>query len=256
MDMRAKIIFLTLLLASCALKPYKMDVQQGNVVTAEMRAKLKFGMTKTQVRYVLGTPMISDPFHENRWDYAYRLERDGKLMEQKRLTLNFSANGLQSIDDGEQVMQAPPVVQKTPDPLVTAPVVEISAVAPQLIVMPVDKIVPMDPVDEVTSVLEAWAEAWSTKDIEQYFASYADSFKPYGMSKAAWQAQRKLRISKPGSISVTLEDIKIQLSDETHASAVFTQTYSADMRQDKTHKKMLLEKLNGDWLIVAEQTVK
>ncbi len=103
--MRALLILLSLLLASCGglsgpLSPYKMDIRQGNFVTAEMREKLKPGMTRQQVRYVLGTPMVSDAFHGNRWDYVYLLEQRGKLIEQRGLTLYFDSDNLVSIDDG------------------------------------------------------------------------------------------------------------------------------------------------------------
>lgn len=101
--MRLNIILLSLLLASCGnlpiLSAYKMDIRQGNYVTKEMRDKLTLGMSRAQVSYVLGTPMISDAFHGNRWDYVYRLEHDGKMVEQQRLTLYFEGNNLVRIDD-------------------------------------------------------------------------------------------------------------------------------------------------------------
>ena len=53
------------------LAPYHIDIQQGNVLTQDMVAKLKPGMTRHQVRFVMGTPPITDPFHEDRWDYVY-----------------------------------------------------------------------------------------------------------------------------------------------------------------------------------------
>ena len=103
MTMRIKLILLTLLLSSCSgvpfLTPYKMDIRQGNFVTAEMRDKLKLGMSRQQVRYVLGTPMVSDAFHGNRWDYVYRLESDRKIVDQQHLTIYFEGDKLVRIDD-------------------------------------------------------------------------------------------------------------------------------------------------------------
>lgn len=101
--MRFKIILLSLMLASCSgwLTPYKMDIRQGNLVTPEMREKLKIGMTKPQVRYVLGTPTINDPYHGNRWDYVYRLERGGKVVESQSMTLYFEGENLARIVDGQ-----------------------------------------------------------------------------------------------------------------------------------------------------------
>jgi outer membrane protein assembly factor BamE len=103
--MRFKIILLSLLLASCSNfsvplpSAYKMDIRQGNYVTQEMRDKLKLGMSRAQVKFVMGTPMISDVFHANRWDYVYRLEHARKLVEEQRLTLYFDGDTLSRIDD-------------------------------------------------------------------------------------------------------------------------------------------------------------
>lgn len=73
---------------------YKIDVQQGNVVTQEMVSQLRPGQTKDQVRYILGTPLLMDVFHANRWDYIYRLHKGstGETDEQK-LTLFFDGEG-------------------------------------------------------------------------------------------------------------------------------------------------------------------
>src|SRR3989339_749318 len=98
--MRIKLILASVLLASCSgistplLSPYKMDIRQGNYVTPEMREKLKLGMTRQQVRYVLGTPMLADAFHGSRWDYPYRLEQRGEVVEKQQLTLYFDGDNL------------------------------------------------------------------------------------------------------------------------------------------------------------------
>src|SRR5881394_1159632 len=65
------VALLPLILASGCVSSYKPEIQQGNVITQEMVEKLKPGMTKSQVRFVLGTPLITDPFHPERWDYVY-----------------------------------------------------------------------------------------------------------------------------------------------------------------------------------------
>lgn len=115
--MRFKIILLSVLLASCGsfsvplLKPYKMDIRQGNDVTPEMRDKLKLGMSKVQVRYVMGVPLIRDVFHANRWDYVYRLEQNYKLVEKQRLTLYFEGDSLSRIDDSELTAPVAPVAE-------------------------------------------------------------------------------------------------------------------------------------------------
>ena len=71
------------------LTTYRIDVQQGNVVTQDMVAKLKPGMTRQQVRFVMGTPPIADPFHTDRWDYVYYIKKGDKILEHRRLVLLF-----------------------------------------------------------------------------------------------------------------------------------------------------------------------
>lgn len=73
---------------------YKMTVQQGNIVTEEMVDRLEPGMTKRQVRYLLGTPLLADMFHSDRWDYTYTIRRGHQAMETKRLTLYFTEDAL------------------------------------------------------------------------------------------------------------------------------------------------------------------
>ena len=73
---------------------YKMTVQQGNIVTDEMVDRLEPGMSKSQVRFLLGTPMLADLFHNDRWDYTYTIRRGHQDMELTRLTLLFQEDAL------------------------------------------------------------------------------------------------------------------------------------------------------------------
>ena len=76
---------------------YKMTVQQGNIVTEEMVDSLELGMTKRQVEFVLGTPLLTDFFHADRWDYTYTIRRGHADMEQRDLTLFFQDDQLARI---------------------------------------------------------------------------------------------------------------------------------------------------------------
>ena len=69
---------------------YRIDIQQGNAVDQEMINKLKPGMSKSQVAYVLGTPLIIDTFHPNRWDYVYSFHPGNGVREQRTLTVYFT----------------------------------------------------------------------------------------------------------------------------------------------------------------------
>ncbi len=95
-------LFVFFQLAGCSYLPhflYKIDVQQGNVVTEEMVEKLKPGMTRSQVRFVMGSPLIVDTFRDNRWDYVYIFREHGDLIEQKRLTIFFEGDELLRIEN-------------------------------------------------------------------------------------------------------------------------------------------------------------
>lgn len=77
------------------MEPYRPDVQQGNVVTKEMVDQLSPGMTRDQVRFLLGTPALVSVFHQDRWDYVYLLKRGkGTEVQSRRLTVYFEDNRL------------------------------------------------------------------------------------------------------------------------------------------------------------------
>lgn len=93
------IFAISLLITGCSV--YKIDVQQGNTLEAEKLAKLKTGMNKQQVQFLLGSPMLQDPFHTSRWDYVYTFTPGGKEMMKHHLTLHFDNDTLVNIDQSE-----------------------------------------------------------------------------------------------------------------------------------------------------------
>lgn len=80
--------------------PYRPDIQQGNFVSQEMLAQLKQGMTRDQVRFLLGTPLVADIFHADRWDYPFRLERGNGELTTSRVTVYFKDDKLARFDGG------------------------------------------------------------------------------------------------------------------------------------------------------------
>jgi len=100
---KISLLLLLVTLGACTsvpLAPYKMEIQQGNVVTPEMLAKVKPGMTRAQVRLALGSPLIADAFHADRWDYVYRLEQRGKLIEERKLAVFFAGDKMIRVEAG------------------------------------------------------------------------------------------------------------------------------------------------------------
>ncbi len=93
-------------LAGCSV--YKVDIQQGNTLEAEKVAQLQPGMSKQQVTFLLGTPLIQDPFHANRWDYVYSFKPGNGSLKKQHLTLYFKGNTLSRIDRSAFTGYTPP----------------------------------------------------------------------------------------------------------------------------------------------------
>ncbi len=257
--MRSKIISISLAVALCSgcvshFNTYKLDVRQGNFITPEMRDKLKLGMTRQQVRYVMGTPLLSDAFHNDRWDYIYSLAQHGAVVEKQVMILYFEGDNLVRIDDSAMPVIVPAPVDEQPASAVMA----ISAVAevPVVAASAVAATTPLAVTSEaaITASVQAWAAAWSARDSKQYLASYAPSFHPAGMSHAAWLKQRTARFAKAHAIVVSIGDMVVKVQDNTHATATFVQDYRSDTHHDSTRKTLQLEKIAGAWLIVSERT--
>ncbi len=95
------------------LSPYRIDVRQGNYVTQEMVARLKPGMSRDQVRFALGTPLVADLFHANRWDYVYRFEPGRGEVQLRRLVVFFEDNKLVRVG-GDVVAETEAAAAATP----------------------------------------------------------------------------------------------------------------------------------------------
>lgn len=104
-----------------SLKPYKIDIQQGNYIDPANVAQLKPGMTRAQVRFVMGTPLLTDIFHNERWDYVYSDQKAGKVVARRRIAVYFDGDLVRRIvqvmDDGKETeIQAAPVTGQNAPP--------------------------------------------------------------------------------------------------------------------------------------------
>ena len=107
--------------------------------------------------------------------------------------------------------------------------------------------------DGLTSAVNNWAQAWSSKNLEQYFASYGANFQPAkGESRKAWEQQRKERINRPSKISVSLSNINITAIDSSNAKVRFKQAYRADGKPIYTTKTLVMKKEGDNWYIQQE----
>jgi len=123
-------VLLVGLVAGCSstrIGPHRIDVQQGNALDQENVSRLKLGLNRSQVRFLLGTPLVVDPFRTDRWDYVYVFYKAGKLAEQKRITLFFDGDTLARIEGD---LPPPPEPAPEPQPVSAAPQPAVAAAPP------------------------------------------------------------------------------------------------------------------------------
>ncbi len=93
------IISLLAIALSTGCDPHRIDIQQGNRIESDTLTKLKTGMNRKQVLFILGSPLLKDPFHQDRWDYIYYFKPGNDAVKQSRVTLYFDGDSLVKIDD-------------------------------------------------------------------------------------------------------------------------------------------------------------
>lgn len=91
----------SLVMSACT--AHKIEIQQGNVVTEKQLGMLKVGMEPRQVLFIMGSPLLRDPFHPDQWDYFYRLEQRGEQQSQYRVTLFFQGERLTRIEKSKDI---------------------------------------------------------------------------------------------------------------------------------------------------------
>jgi tetratricopeptide (TPR) repeat protein len=107
---------------------------------------------------------------------------------------------------------------------------------------------------DARKAVEDWAAAWSRKDVAGYLAFYAKDFQvPGGVSRQAWESERKARLTKPGAIEVSVESLKVTAEGTDRATAQFRQSYKSANLKTSGNKTLVLVRQNGGWLIQQEK---
>ncbi len=154
---------------------------------------------------------------------------------------------------------APPPVVAKPAPA-PAPVALVTSKAPPVITQVTPKVeskTEQKSADgdvsrrEVEAAIRAWSVAWSRKDMDSYFASYARDYAPAGKSHKAWEAERRARIGGKRNITLKLSELQVNVSGD-RATAHFHQAYKADALEINGRKSLDLVRSGGSWLIVKE----
>lgn len=122
---RLAILFAVCILSACADIPlpgvYRIDIQQGNVISQEQLAALEAGMDKRKVRFILGTPLVTDAFNQQRWDYYYSLEQRGEDRVQRIVSVFFDGDRLSHISGDVRAADGPIKLPERADTVVTVP---------------------------------------------------------------------------------------------------------------------------------------
>lgn len=154
------------------------------------------------------------------------------------------------VEQAKLVTPPKPVVVATAE----APASRPPAPPVQKSVEPAAKDTTADANAEVNRVVSGWAKAWSKKDVKTYLSHYAKDFKvPGGVSRSAWEAERNQRIKKPGTIEVTIDDLKVVSNGPDQVVAKFRQHYKSATLKSSSSKVLNLIKRDGKWQIQQER---
>lgn len=143
------------------------------------------------------------------------------------------------------------VAPDTPPPTATAAVETSAAPSPAATQEPIAAT--LDPMADVLGAVEAWAAAWSARDVNAYLAFYGAEFTaPDGLSRSRWEDLRRERLSRARHIHVSLSDVKTTEHGPEHVQVSFRQRYESDAFTDTVRKMLILKKYGADWKIVEE----
>lgn len=171
------------------------------------------------------------------YNRALMLDQGNRGIQQK-LSL------ISQMDGAPAVAQAAPPAATPQAPVAAPPSAPVTATPPPA---------PFDTAP-IQNAVNVWAQAWQGQDLPGYFFAYSQAFTPEGgLSRSAWETQRRDRISRPANITVRISGLRVE-SVGTGARATFTQDYSADNYSDTVTKVLDLVREGGSWKITREYT--
>ena len=110
--------------------------------------------------------------------------------------------------------------------------------------------------DAILADVEEWRRAWTQQDVDAYLGSYSPNFEPAtGISRSAWEGQRRRRVDRPANIRVQVVNPTVTLRGPDVASVIFRQIYESDTYSDQVRKELELEKTSRGWLIRRETVI-
>lgn len=203
------------------------------------------------------------------YNRALQLDKANQTLRHKLALINqLDSAAIEPVPAAPAVAAAVPASQPAAA-ATAAPAAAVPVPAPAVAPVAVDKPEParsepaasaVAPVSEsdrraLLTAAEAWAAAWSKQDLSAYFTAYADGFVPEGgLSRQAWETQRRDRISGPKEIRVELSDLQVESTGADAARVSFLQDYSSDTFSDSVRKVLDMTRTPGGWKIAREYT--
>ena len=226
------------------------------------KAKLALEMAiRTHPSYATAHENLGDIYAKmasQAYDRALQLDRSNTATKTKLAMIqDLFAGGARGKSAVAQGTAAPTIVasvaSSNPEPVKVEPVAAVTT-QPAPAEKSVKPASATDSSGEVLKTVNAWAAAWSAKNVNKYLSFYAADFKtPNGESRATWEATRQERLSKPKSIQVGLSNVAVKFSDSNHATVKFSQSYHASHLKTSGNKTLLMVKSGDNWLIQEEQ---
>lgn len=125
--------------------------------------------------------------------------------------------------------------------------------APAATSLPIEAKAKTADIKDIERLVQGWSRAWSTKDVAGYLGYYSPDYFPGDVaSRPEWEQQRQDRLTRPKSIKVQVDQLKVEVIDEQTASAVFLQRYRSDRISDTVRKQLRMKLQNGHWMIIEE----
>lgn len=189
------------------------------------------------------------------YDRALQLDRSNTATKTKLAMIqDLFAGGLRGKSSSAQGAAAPTIAALSDPALVKVePVAPVKNI-PAPVVKDVKPVPAINNSREILNAVNAWAAAWSARNVHDYLSFYAADFKtPQGKSREAWEAWRQDRLTKPKFIQVGITDAVVEFNDSDHATVKFSQSYRASHLTASDKKTLLMVKSGDDWLIQEER---
>ena len=225
------------------------------------KAKLALEMAiRTHPSYATAHENLGDIYAKmasQAYDRALQLDRSNTATKTKLAMIqDLFAGGARSKPAPVHSAEAPAIAaMNKPEPPKTEAVAPVAGKPVSVEKGPEPAAAPVtDNSDEVLKTVNAWAAAWAAKNVNKYLSFYAGDFKtPNGESRAAWEATRQERLSKPKFIRVGISNAIVKFSDSDHATVKFNQSYHDSHLKTSGNKTLLMVKTGDNWLIQEER---